>query len=215
MHLILLGAPGSGKGTYAVAIKEHYSIPHISTGEIFRKEIASNTELGILANSFIEKGHFVPDDVTIEIVRKRLIQDDCKNGFILDGYPRTIKQAEDLDEFLPTIGKKIDYVLNFEISDEEVIKRIVNRRACPVCRKGYNIVSLPPKEEGICDVCKTPLIQRDDDNEDTVKERLVVYYEQTAPLIDYYHKKELIVSINSEQPIDKVVEEIIVNLEAK
>lgn len=215
MHLILLGAPGSGKGTYAVEIKEHYSIPHISTGEIFRKEIASKSELGILANSFIEKGHLVPDDVTIEIVKKRLIQPDCEKGFILDGYPRTIPQAIALDKFLPTIGKSIDAVLDFEISDQEVIKRIVNRRSCPICRKGYNIVTMPPKEDGLCDVCKVPLVQRDDDTEETVKERLAVYYEQTEPLIDHYKKQGLIISINSEQTVKEVVHEIVTALEDK
>lgn len=213
MHLILLGAPGSGKGTYAAVLKERYGIPHISTGEIFRKEIASKSELGILANSYIEKGCLCPDDVTIEIVKKRLVQPDCVKGFILDGFPRTIPQAEFLTELLPIIGKRLEAVIDLEISDEEVISRIVNRRSCPKCRRGYNIVSQKPLVEGYCDDCKVPLTQRDDDTEETVKKRLKVYYKETEPLIKYYTDSGFILKINSEQPIDKVVEDIVIALE--
>lgn len=213
MHLILLGAPGSGKGTYAVELKERYGIPHISTGEIFRKEIASKSELGILANSYIERGQLCPDDVTIEIIKKRLVQPDCVKGFILDGFPRTIPQAEFLDELLPIIGKRLEAVIDLEVSDEAVIKRIVNRRSCPVCRKGYNLIYQKPQVEGICDICKVPLVQRDDDTEETVKKRLKVYYKETEPLIKYYTDSGYILKINSEQPIDKVVEDIVIALE--
>lgn len=215
MHLILLGAPGSGKGTYAVGLKEHYGIPHISTGQIFRNEIASHTELGILAQSLIDKGEFVPDDVTIEIVKKRLKQDDCKNGFILDGFPRTLNQAEALTAFLPTIGKKIDAVVDLEISEDVVVERIVNRLSCPNCKKGYNKLYVPPKKEGICDDCNTPLIQREDDNEETIRSRLTIYHDRTQPLIDYYDNLGLIISINSNQTIEKVTKDIIVSLEGK
>ena len=215
MHLILLGAPGSGKGTYAVGLKKHYGIPHISTGEIFRTEIASQSELGLLAQSLIDKGEFVPDDVTIKIVKKRLLQNDCKNGFILDGFPRTLPQAYALNEFLPTIGKKIDAVINLEISEDVVVERIVNRLSCPNCKKGYNKISSPPKHEGICDDCGTPLIQREDDNEETVRSRLAIYHERTQPLIEYYDKLGLIISIDSNNSIEKVTEDIIVSLEEK
>ena len=213
MHLVLLGAPGSGKGTYAVELKEYYGIPHISTGEIFRKEIASKSELGILANSYIEKGQLCPDDVTNEIVKKRLIEPDCVKGFILDGFPRTIPQAKFLDELLPIIGKRLEAVVDLEITDEEVISRIVNRRSCPKCRKGYNLITKKPLVDGICDDCKVPLVQREDDTEDTVKKRLKVYYNETEPLIKYYTDSGFMLKINSEQPIEKVVKDIIVALE--
>lgn len=215
MHLILLGAPGSGKGSYAVGLKKHYGIPHISTGEIFRNEIASQSELGILAQSLIDRGEFVPDDVTIEIVKKRLQQDDCKNGFILDGFPRTLPQAKSLTDFLPTIGKKIDAVVNLEISEDVVVKRIVNRLSCPKCKKGYNLISIPPKNAGLCDDCNTPLIRREDDNEETVLSRLSIYHERTQPLIEYYDKLGLIISIDSNGTIEEVTKDIIVSLEEK
>ena len=215
MHLILLGAPGSGKGSYAVGLKEHYGIPHISTGEIFRNEIASQSELGKLAQSLIDKGNFVPDDVTIEIVKKRLLKDDCKNGFILDGFPRTLVQAEALTNFLPTIGKKIDAVVNLEVSEDIVVKRIVNRLSCPNCGKGYNKISIPPKQEGICDICGCKLTQREDDNEETVRSRLEIYHSKTQPLIDYYDKLNLIISIDSNHSIEEVTKNIIVALEEK
>lgn len=215
MHLILLGAPGSGKGSYAVGLKKHYGIPHISTGEIFRNEIASQSELGILAQSLIDRGEFVPDDVTIEIVKKRLQQDDCKNGFILDGFPRTLPQAKSLTDFLPTIGKNIDAVVNLEISEDVVVKRIVNRLSCPKCKKGYNLISIPPKNAGLCDDCNTPLIRREDDNEETVLSRLSIYHERTQPLIEYYDKLGLIISIDSNGTIEEVTKDIIVSLEEK
>ena len=213
MHLILLGAPGSGKGTYAVELKEYYGIPHISTGEIFRKEIASKTELGILANSFIEKGQLCPDDVTNEIVKKRLVEPDCLKGFILDGFPRTIAQAKFLDELLPIIGKRLEAVIDLEITDEEVIRRIVNRRSCPICKEGYNLITKKPLVEGVCDKCNVPLVQRDDDTEETVRKRLKVYYNETEPLIKYYTDSGFMLKINSEQPIEKVVKDIVVALE--
>lgn len=208
MHLLIMGAPGSGKGTCAVELKEFYSIPHISTGEMFRKAIQEKTPVGVIAQQLIEDGHFVPDDITNQIVKERLSLDDCKKGFLLDGYPRNLQQAHALSEILNELNIKLDAAINLEVEDQVVFDRIVNRRLCSKCGKGYNLISIPPKKEGICDDCNSPLYQRKDDNYETIKERLAVYSEQTKPILAYYEKLGILVSVNGDQPIDKVVSDI-------
>ncbi len=215
MHLILVGAPGSGKGTCAQDLKIVLSVPHISTGEMFRKAIKEGTNLGKLAQSLIDKGNFVPDDVTNALVKERLSEADCKNGFILDGYPRNVEQANALNEILKELGIALDAVINLQIEDSEVIKRIVNRRMCSKCGAGYNIITNPSKIEGICDKCNGQLYTRADDNEETVKQRLAVYNKQTKPLVDYYEALGMIININSNQPIENVVRDIVKALEDK
>ncbi len=214
MHLILMGAPGSGKGSYAAVLKEHYRVPHISTGEIFRDAIEKKTPMGLIAKTYIDKGNLVPDDITNEIVKERLKQKDCENGFLLDGYPRTIAQAESLTKILDELGITLDAAVNLEVDDELIVRRIVNRRSCPKCGKGYNLITYPPKKEGICDVCNTPLFTRKDDNEETVTSRLDVYNKQTRPLVDYYDKLGKLVSIDSNGTIEDTVKDIIKTLEA-
>jgi adenylate kinase len=199
MRLVFLGPPGSGKGTQAKILSEKTNIPHISTGDIFRKNIKEQTELGRKASEYTSKGLLVPDTVTNEMVKKRLLEKDCKKGFILDGYPRTIPQAEFLDSVL-----KIDKVINFELKDEEVVRRISGRRTCRNCASIYNIYSLKPKKENICDKCQGSLVQRDDEKPDVVKKRLVVYKDQTEPLIDYYRKKKLLVDVDAYPSIEDV-----------
>lgn len=215
MHLILVGAPGSGKGTCAQDLKQVFAIPHISTGEMFRKAIKEGTELGKLVKDLIDKGNFVPDDVTNKLVKERLSEADCQNGFILDGYPRNVGQADALNQILSDLGIKLDAVINLQIEDSEIIKRIINRRMCPKCGAGYNIITNPPVKEGICDNCQSLLYTRADDNEETVKQRLSVYNKQTKPLVDYYEALNLIVNINSNQPIENVVGDIVKALEDK
>ena len=191
MVLIMLGAPGTGKGTVANILKEELGIPQVSTGDIFRKHIKEQTELGKLADRYISKGHLVPDEVTIDLVRNRLQEDDVKEGIILDGFPRTAAQAEALDEILDEQQRKVDMVINLTTPKEEIIERIVNRRICsnPECKTIYNLILNPPKKEGICDKCGSELTQRKDDNVETVELRLKNYFEITSPLIDYYTKK--------------------------
>ena len=198
MHLLIMGAPGSGKGTCADCLKKHYSIPHISTGDMFRQAIADKTPIGVIAKEYIDHGHLVPDEVTNEIVRERLMEDDCKKGFLLDGFPRNI-----------------DAAINLVIDDEVIKQRIVNRRICTNCGKGYNLISLNPKVAGICDECGSPLYQRDDDTEQTIEKRLAVYNNQTKPILAYYKELGILVSVNSNQKIDEVNAEIIKKLEAK
>lgn len=214
MHLILMGAPGSGKGSYAAVLKEHYRVPHISTGEIFREAIDKKTPMGLIAKTFIDKGNLVPDDITNEIVKERLKEKDCANGFLLDGYPRTIDQAENLTKTLNELGITLDAAVNLEVNDNLIIQRIVNRRTCPNCGKGYNLVTYPPKVDGLCDICNTPLFTRKDDNVETVSSRLEVYNKQTKPLVDYYHKLGKLVSIDSNGTIEETVKNIIIALEA-
>lgn len=214
MHLILMGAPGSGKGTYAAVLKEHYRVPHISTGEIFREAIAKETPMGLIAKTYIDKGNLVPDEITNEIVKERLKKSDCKDGFLLDGYPRTINQAEIFTKILVELNIELDAAVNLEIDYDTVVTRIINRRACPNCGKGYNVISCPPKKDGICDECEAPLYTRKDDNELTVKSRLEVYDRETKPLVDYYRKLGKLVSIDSNGTINDVVKDIIKTLEA-
>jgi len=215
MHLILMGAPGSGKGSYAAVLKEHYRVPHISTGEIFREAIANKTPMGLIAKTYIDKGNLVPDEITNEIVKERIKQEDCKNGFLLDGYPRTINQAENFTKTLEELNINLDACINLEVDYDLVIKRIINRRSCPNCGKGYNLITCPPIEAGLCDVCKTPLFTRADDNEETIKSRLDVYDKQTKPLVAYYDKLGKLVSIDSNGTIEDVVNDIIKTLEAQ
>lgn len=215
MHLIIMGAPGSGKGTYAKVLKDIFAVPHISTGEMFRKAIKEGSELGKLAQSLIDKGNFVPDDITNKLVKQRLAEEDCKKGFLLDGYPRNLDQAKAFTEILKELNIDLDAVINLNVEDDEIVKRIVNRRLCSNCGQGYNIITLPPKVEGVCDLCNSPLYTRADDNEETVKIRLTVYNNQTKPLVEYYEALNKIVNINSNQEIELVIKEIVKAVEDK
>ena len=210
MVVIMLGAPGTGKGTVASILTEKLSIPQVSTGDIFRKHIKEGTELGKLADSYISKGQLVPDDVTIDLVKNRLKDADVQNGIILDGFPRTVKQAEALDNILEQEGKKVDIVINLTTPEEEIIERIVNRRVCsnPDCKTIYNLVLNPPKQEGICDKCGHELVQRKDDNIDTVKSRLDNYFKVTSPLVEYYEKKGNLYSAVVSKTINKLGKDV-------
>ena len=208
MKLLIMGRPGAGKGTQAVNIREYYNIPHISTGDMFRAAIKNQTKLGLLAKSYMDKGGLVPDEVTIGLVRERLAEADCKNGFLLDGFPRTVAQAEALDEILSANGIKLDAVLDVNVPAEKLIRRMVGRRVCKTCGATFHVEFNAPKVEGICDNCGSPLIQRADDTEATAKNRLEVYDNQTAPLLDFYSKKGILKTVNGDQPLDKVFEDI-------
>ncbi|MCD8117967.1 MAG: adenylate kinase [Lachnospiraceae bacterium] len=188
MKLVMLGAPGAGKGTQAKMIADTYGIPHISTGDIFRANIKEGTELGTKVKTYMDQGLLVPDELVVDLVVDRVQKDDCKNGYVLDGFPRTIPQAESLDAALAKAGDKIDFAINVDVPDENIVERMSGRRACVSCGATYHIVSIPPKQEGICDRCGAKLILRDDDKPETVKKRLDVYHAQTQPLIDYYEK---------------------------
>ena len=209
MKVIMLGAPGAGKGTQAKQIADKYSIPHISTGDIFRANIKNGTELGKKAKTFMDQGLLVPDELVVELVADRIQQDDCKNGFVLDGFPRTIPQAEALDAALEKINEKMDYAIDVDVPDENIITRMSGRRACLNCGPTYHIVSIPTKVEGICDRCGSPVVLRDDDKPETVKKRLEVYHEQTQPLIDYYKKKDILKTVNGVQPMEDVFKAIV------
>lgn len=189
MNLVLLGPPGAGKGTQATKIIEKYGIPHISTGDIFRSNIKEGTPLGKKAKEYMDKGELVPDSLVIEIATDRLDRDDCREGFLLDGFPRTVTQAKALDDHLAVKDKKIDHVLDIKVEKEELISRLTGRRVCRNCGATYHAVNIPPKEEGICDICGGELYQRADDNRETVENRIEVYKSQTAPLINYYEKQ--------------------------
>ncbi|MCM3741026.1 adenylate kinase [Oceanobacillus luteolus] len=213
MNLILMGLPGAGKGTQADKIKEKYNIPHISTGDMFRSAIKEGTDLGKKAKEFMDQGALVPDEVTIGIVRERLMKDDCKNGFLLDGFPRTIAQAEALEELLTELNQSIDFVLHVDVPAEKLVERLSGRRICPTCGTAYHIVFNPPKEEGICDKDGSTLTQRDDDKPETVKNRLAVNLEQMQPLLDFYQEKGYLARVNGDQDIDVVFQEIESKLE--
>lgn len=197
-----MGPPGAGKGTQAALIVKEYNIPHISTGDMFRDAMASNSDLGKQAKSYIEKGLLVPDELTIQIVKERLSQPDCQNGFLLDGFPRTLVQAEAFDKILEEMSMDIDCVLNVDADYDLIARRIAGRRMCPKCNAGYHVENLKPKVEGICDNCGTPLIIRKDDNPETVKNRLQVYDTQTRPLLAYYAKKNILRTIDGNENID-------------
>ncbi|HHU24130.1 MAG: adenylate kinase [Bacilli bacterium] len=215
MRLLIMGAPGTGKGTYAEGIEKHFGIPHISTGEIFREAISQKTPLGILAQSFIDDGHLVPDDVTVQIVRERIQQPDCQNGFVLDGFPRTLNQAENFTRILKELNIQLDLVINLLADEELIIRRITNRRLCSKCGKGYNLITIPPKKEGICDDCGGAIYQRKDDSEEVIRERLEVYHRQTKPLIDYYEAQGNIIHMDGAGEINEVTNVIIAMLEAR
>ncbi|GIN22803.1 MAG TPA: adenylate kinase [Bacillus bacterium] len=208
MNLVLMGLPGAGKGTQAEKIVEKYSIPHISTGDMFRAAMSEGTELGMQAKSFMDKGELVPDEVTIGIVRERLSKADCDNGFLLDGFPRTVPQAEALENILSELGRKIDYVINIQVDQEILMERLTGRRICKSCGATYHLVFNPPAETGTCDRCGGGLYQRPDDNEETVQNRLEVNVKQTQPLLDFYQDKGYLKNINGQQHIDQVFSDI-------
>lgn len=203
-----MGLPGAGKGTQAERIVEKYDIPHISTGDMFRLAIKEGTELGQKAKSYMDEGALVPDEVTIGIVKERLSKDDCQKGFLLDGFPRTLAQAEALDDLLSSMNRSIDYVLHVDVEKDELIQRLTGRRICPECGTAYHVIFNPPKVEGVCDKDGATLIQREDDQPSTVKNRLEVNLEQTQPMLDFYSNKGDLVTINGSQEIDKVFSDI-------
>ena len=209
MKIIMLGAPGAGKGTQAKQIADKYQIPHISTGDIFRANIKEGTELGTKAKTYMDQGLLVPDELVVELVADRIVKDDCKNGFVLDGFPRTIPQAEALDEALAKMGEKMDYAVDVDVPDENIINRVGGRRACVNCGATYHIVNIPTKVEGICDKCGKEVILRDDDKPETVQKRLQVYHEQTQPLIDYYKNQGILKSVDGTRPMETVFADIV------
>lgn len=196
MKIIMLGAPGAGKGTQAKMIADRYGIPHISTGDIFRSNIKNGTELGMEAKKYMDQGLLVPDELTVKILLDRVACDDCKNGYVLDGFPRTIPQANVLEEALKKLGDQIDYAINVDVPDENIVRRMSGRRACLACGATYHIEHVPPKKEGICDRCGKELVLRDDDKPETVKNRLNVYHEQTQPLIEFYESRGVLKSVD-------------------
>ena len=208
MKIVMLGAPGAGKGTQAKMIASSYGLPHVSTGDIFRANVKGGTPLGLEAKTYMDKGELVPDELTVRILLDRVAQDDCKNGYVLDGFPRTIPQAEVLDAELTKLGEKIDYAIDVEVPDENIVKRMSGRRACVNCGATYHIVHIPPKKEGICDACGSELILRDDDKEETVKNRLAIYHQQTQPLIDFYSNKGVLKEVDGTKDSAEVFEDI-------
>ena len=208
MKIVLLGPPGAGKGTQAKSISNRYSIPHISTGDIFRKNISEETPLGIEAKQYMDNGQLVPDEVTINMVKDRLTWEDCKNGYLLDGFPRTVAQAEALQEFLVSRNENLDTALCIEVPSSFILERMTGRRVCGSCGASYHVKFNPTKVEGICDVCGSEVVQRKDDREDTVRERLDVYERQTQPLIDFYKEKNLLSTVDGTKAINEVFNDI-------
>ncbi len=209
MKIIMLGAPGAGKGTQAKMIADKYGVPHISTGDIFRANIKEGTELGKKAKTYMDQGLLVPDELVVDLVVDRVKNPDCAKGYVLDGFPRTIPQAECLDKALAEMNDSMDYAINIDVPDDNIITRMGGRRACVGCGATYHVVNIPPKKEGICDRCGGELILRDDDKPETVKKRLDVYHEQTQPLIDYYTKKGIIKDVDGTQQMDDVFNAIV------
>ncbi|MCI9423730.1 adenylate kinase [Lachnospiraceae bacterium WCA-9-b2] len=209
MKIIMLGAPGAGKGTQAKKIAAKYDIPHISTGDIFRANIKNGTELGNKAKTYMDQGLLVPDELVVDLVVDRVKQDDCKKGYVLDGFPRTIPQAEALDKALAAIGEKMDYAIDVNVPDENIVHRMSGRRACVGCGATYHLEYAPTKTEGICDACGKELILRDDDKPETVKKRLGVYHEQTQPLIDYYTNAKILKTVDGTVDINDVFQTIV------
>jgi len=209
LNLILLGPPGAGKGSQAKGLAARYGVPHISTGDILRVAVRDKTELGVKARSYMDKGALVPDNLVVEIVAERLRIDDCKTGFILDGFPRNILQAEAVEKMMGELGEKVDKVVNIEVSHKEIVKRLSGRRVCRSCGEGYHIIFNPPMEDKKCDKCKGEIYQRDDDKEDTILTRLKVYEEQTAPLIDFYKKRGSLISVDGIGGFQEITEKIV------
>lgn len=209
MKIIMLGAPGAGKGTQAKMIADKYGVPHVSTGDIFRANIKNGTELGMEAKKYMDQGLLVPDELTVKILLDRVSQPDCKNGYVLDGFPRTIPQAEVLDKALAELGESIDYAIDVDVPNENIVKRMSGRRACVSCGATYHVVHVPPKKEGICDRCGSELILRDDDKPETVKNRLDVYHKQTQPLIDFYTKKGVLKTVDGTVDMQDVFKAIV------
>ncbi len=196
MKIIMLGAPGAGKGTQAKMIAEKYSVPHISTGDIFRANIKNGTQLGMEAKKYMDQGLLVPDELTVKILLDRVAKEDCAGGYVLDGFPRTIPQAQVLDNALKELDDQIDFAINVDVPDENIVRRMGGRRACLSCGATYHIEHIPPKKEGVCDACSKELVLRDDDKPETVKNRLDVYHQQTQPLIDFYEKKGILRTVD-------------------
>lgn len=209
MKIIMLGAPGAGKGTQAKQIAAKYDIPHISTGDIFRANIKNGTELGKKAKEYMDQGALVPDELTCDLVMDRIAQPDCEKGFVLDGFPRTIPQAEALTNALTKIGQSMDYAIDVDVPDENIVNRMSGRRACLNCGATYHIVFNPTKEEGVCDTCGNSTVLRDDDKPETVQKRLTVYHDQTQPLIDYYKGQNILKSVDGTKPMDEVFSDIV------
>ena len=209
MKIIMLGAPGAGKGTQAKMIAERYNIPHVSTGDIFRANIKNNTELGRKAKEYMDKGELVPDELTVSILLDRVAQDDCKTGYVLDGFPRTIPQAEALTAALEKMGTQIDYAIDVDVPDTDIVERMSGRRACVKCGATYHILFNPPQQENICDICGDKLVLRDDDHPETVQKRLDVYHEKTQPLIEYYDKKGVLKTVDGSKEMHEVFNDII------
>ena len=209
MKIIMLGAPGAGKGTQAKMIAEKYAIPHISTGDIFRANIKEGTKLGEEAKQYMDQGLLVPDELTVKILLDRVAKEDCRNGYVLDGFPRTIPQAEVLDQALNGLGDKIDYAIDVNVPDENIIKRMSGRRACLSCGATYHVEHIPPQKEGICDTCGEKLVLRDDDKPETVQNRLHVYHEQTQPLIDFYTQKGILKAVDGTKDMEAVFHSIV------
>lgn len=208
MRLILLGPPGAGKGSQATFIKERYNIPHISTGDIFREHLRNQTELGKKAQTYMNKGQLVPDDLTIELVKDRLSQDDVKNGFLLDGFPRNLDQASALTEFLKSRSEKLDAVVNIDVDKNSLVDRITGRRMCKDCKASFHVKNYPSKVDGVCDHCGGELYQREDDKEETVLKRIGVYETETSPLIDYYNQFGIVLNIDGNKKLEEVSAEI-------
>ncbi len=209
MKIIMLGAPGAGKGTQAKMIAEKYRVPHVSTGDIFRANIKNGTELGMEAKKYMDQGLLVPDELTVKILLDRVAQPDCADGYVLDGFPRNIPQAEVLDKALSELGEKIDYAIDVDVPDENIVRRMSGRRACLSCGATYHIEHIPPKKEGICDKCGQPLVLRDDDKPETVQNRLKVYHEQTQPLIDFYTAKGVLRTVDGTKSMEDVFASIV------
>lgn len=209
MKIIMLGAPGAGKGTQAKKIADHYQIPHISTGDIFRANIKNGTELGKKAQTYMDQGLLVPDELVVELVADRIVAEDCANGFVLDGFPRTIPQAESLDAALAKMGQTMDFAIDVDVPDENIVNRMAGRRACLNCGATYHLISIPTKVEGICDRCGSEIVLREDDKPETVQKRLSVYHEQTQPLIEYYQKQNILKSVDGTQAIDVIFDTIV------
>ena len=205
MNLLIMGPPGAGKGTQAETLTAKLDIPHISTGDMFRKAISEGTELGKKAKEYMDAGQLVPDEVTIGIVKERLSEEDCRKGFLLDGFPRTVPQAEALEGILRELGMELDAVLNVAVPDEKLVARLTGRRICRQCGASYHVLYNAPKQEGICDACQGELYQRSDDSEETATNRLSVYHQNTAPLIDFYAKRGLLKEIDGDRPIPEVL----------